>query len=205
MTHTLLFAETVEPRCFIRVGWYRYSEEDTDEAWCCVKLKKNGMQSAFVSYCSLFLYNHVLKWWTTEPFKRDAFILTHDSITCYQWMRQQNRLHLNVSCSSVLTAARCPGCMFIPAIRVESLGQLKWEVIYTIPSDYKNLTDANWPEGDRLKVSFWLKVSGRKTQDFYSLLAVLWVISSWQTSKFHIMRLLIKKMQMKENNHLSKL
>lgn len=62
MTHTLLFAETVEPRCFIRVGWYRYSEEDTDESWYCVKLKKNGMQSAFVSYCSLFLYNHVLKW-----------------------------------------------------------------------------------------------------------------------------------------------
>lgn len=142
---------------------------------------------------------------TTEPFKRDAFILTHDSITCYQWMQQQNRLHLNVSCSSVLTAARCPGCMFIPAIRVESLGQLKWEVICTIPSDYKNLIDANWPEGDRQKVSFWLKVSGRKTQDFYSLLAVLWVISSWQTSKFHIMRLLIKKMQMKENKHLSKL
>lgn len=161
------------------------------------------MQSAFVSYCSHLLYNHVLKWndWV-RPFHTD------ESITCYQRMRQQNRLRLNVSCSSVLAEtfwARCPVCMFIPAIRVESLEKLKWEVIYTIPSNCKNLIDANWPEGDRLKVYFWLKVSGRKTQDLYSLLAVLWVISSWQTSKFHIMRLLIKKMQMKENEHLSKL
>ena len=78
-------------------------------------------------------------------------------------------------------------CIFIPAIRFESL-ELKWDVFY-----YKNLIDASWLEGDRLKVSFWLKVPGRKTQDLYLLLAVLWVISSRQTSKFPIMRLLIKK------------
>ena len=77
-------------------------------------------------------------------------------------------------------------CIFIPAIRFESL-ELKWDVFY-----YKNLIDARWLEGDRLKVSFWLKVPGRKTQDLYLLLAVLWVISSRQTSKFPIMRLLIK-------------
>lgn len=52
-------------------------------------------------------------------------------------------------------------CIFIPAIRFESL-ELKWDVFY-----YKNLIDASWLEGDRLKVSFWLKVPGRKTQDLY--------------------------------------
>lgn len=153
------------------VGWYCYSEEDIDEEeWCCVKLKiwnaVSVPESSFIKSCVTVV---------------NLWLFLDD------WAFQEGPFHTHSGFDHLLSMNRIGSiCIFIPAIRFESL-ELKWDVFY-----YKNLIDASWLEGDRLKVSFWLKVPGRKTQDLYLLLAVLWVISSRQTSKFPIMRLLIK-------------
>ena len=45
-----VFTEAVEDE----VGWYRYSEEDTDEEWCSVKLKKMECNQRLLATVAIF-------------------------------------------------------------------------------------------------------------------------------------------------------